>query len=134
LHIATNRRRRATITVLGETPTIGLREMVDVVCKMESVSVIGTDERKAVRVALYQSHLPKLEGHGIVEWSGRSGDPISRGPEFDALHALVRDVRTRFPEDTGELKAFEGTNSVELPTQDQSYQDALNEAGRDADD
>lgn len=133
LHIAENRRRRATLVVLAERSPITLRDLTDIVTESEGVSVTSQDDYKAVYVSLYQAHLPKLADHNVIHWNGNSGHPITKGSEFDAILALVEDARTRFPEDEGDLKPFEGVNTVEHPSPDRSYQRALERASEDPD-
>lgn len=45
---------------------------------------ITSQERKRVYVALYQSHLPKMDDIGAIDYDSRSGD-MEPGPAFDAF-------------------------------------------------
>ncbi|HKL29078.1 MAG TPA: ArsR family transcriptional regulator [Natrialbaceae archaeon] len=75
-----NRRRRAVIEHLLEAG--GQAQFDDLVLaiaareKEKNVEEITYKERKSVHTSLYQSHLPKLQDAGVVEYDRRSGSVI----------------------------------------------------------
>lgn len=75
-----NRRRRAVIEYLLEQD--GSAQFDDLVVAIaaqendKSVDEITYKERKSVHTSLYQSHLPKLEEAGVVEYGRRSGSVV----------------------------------------------------------
>jgi DNA-binding transcriptional ArsR family regulator len=83
-----NRRRRAVIELLLEAG--GQAQFDDLVLaiaareKEKNVEEITYKERKSVHTSLYQSHLPKLQDAGVVEYDRRSGSVILT----DAIEAI----------------------------------------------
>jgi hypothetical protein len=75
-----NRRRRAVIEYLLEQD--GSAQFDDLVVAIaaqeneKSVDEITYKERKSVHTSLYQSHLPKLEESGVIEYGRRSGSVV----------------------------------------------------------
>ncbi|MFW6384520.1 MAG: DUF7344 domain-containing protein [Halodesulfurarchaeum sp.] len=72
-----NRRRRAVIEYLLEAGgRAQFDELVVAIAareKEKDVKEITYKERKSVHTSLYQSHLPKLQSAGVVEYDRRSG-------------------------------------------------------------
>lgn len=87
------RRRRILDHLDGRAWTIG-----DLAERMASdeldkpVELLDSQERKRLYVALFQTHLPKLAGLGIVVWEDERG-PITRGPEYAGVRAIQLDAR-----------------------------------------
>ncbi len=77
--VLSNERRQCVLHYLkqNEDRRVELRELVDHVTAWENntaLSQIDSDERKRVYTALRQSHLPKLEDAGIVEYEHLRGE------------------------------------------------------------
>ena len=72
-----NRRRREVLTYLLEAEeTVTLGELAEQIAAWENdteVSALSSDQRKRVYVALYQTHLPKMDDAGIVEYDQDRG-------------------------------------------------------------
>ncbi|OVE85994.1 DUF7344 domain-containing protein [Natronolimnobius baerhuensis] len=72
-----NRRRREVLTYLLEAEeTVTLGELAEQIAAWENdtdVNALSSDQRKRVYVALYQTHLPKMDDAGIVEYDQDRG-------------------------------------------------------------
>lgn len=72
-----NRRRREVLAYLLEADeTVTLGELAEQIAAWEndtSVNALNSDQRKRVYVALYQTHLPKMDDAGIVEYDQDRG-------------------------------------------------------------
>lgn len=76
--VLSNERRQCILHYLRQQDDrrVDLRELVDYVTAWENdttTEAIGTDQRKRVYTALRQSHLPRLEKAGLVEYEHRRG-------------------------------------------------------------
>jgi len=89
LTLISNERRRLIITILeerGATPRSDLaREMAD-----RQTGERKGDEYKKRYVGIYQSHLPKMEKHGVVAQT--DGDVVRPGEAFAEVAELLADV------------------------------------------
>ena len=78
-HVLQNSRRRAVLRYLLEHDDTGrfvMRDVAEEVAAWEhdtTVQQLVSDERQRVYIALYQSHLPKLDDHGIIEYNQSRG-------------------------------------------------------------
>ena len=78
--ILSNDRRRYAIHYLKQQPeetTVQLREIVDQVAAWENgtdVDQLGSSDRKTVYTALKQTHLPRLDTFGVVEYDQQRGE------------------------------------------------------------
>jgi hypothetical protein len=78
-HILQNARRRAVLRYLAEhddTDRFVMRDVAEEVAAWEhdtTVQQLVSDERQRVYIALYQSHLPKLDKHGIIDYNQSRG-------------------------------------------------------------
>ena len=78
-HILQNERRRRILAYLREHDQgdgVDMREIVEWVAAQEhdtTVSALRSKERQRVYIALYQSHLPKLDDYGLVTYNQRRG-------------------------------------------------------------
>ena len=78
-HILQNPRRRAVLRYLVEhedTQQFVMRDVAEEVAAWEhdtTVQQLVSDERQRVYIALYQSHLPKLDKHGIIDYNQSRG-------------------------------------------------------------
>jgi hypothetical protein len=99
-HLLQNARRRAVLRYLLEHEDIErfvMRDVAEVVAAWEhdtTVQQLVSDERQRVYIALYQSHLPKLDEHGLIEYNQSRGviepKPLIAAVEpylADGLHA-----------------------------------------------
>ncbi|WP_440767378.1 DUF7344 domain-containing protein [Natronorubrum sp. DTA7] len=72
-----NRRRREVLAYLLESDeTVTLGELAEQIAAWENdteVNALSSDQRKRVYVALYQTHLPKMDDAGIVEYDQDRG-------------------------------------------------------------
>lgn len=72
-----NRRRREVLSYLLEAEeTVTLGELAEQIAAWENdteVTALSSDQRKRVYVALYQTHLPKMDDAGIVEYDQDRG-------------------------------------------------------------
>lgn len=91
LDALTNERRRIVIRLLEADAPRDLDGLTNHVTSSETgepVDDVSRQARKRVWVALYQSHLRKLNSYGIIDWSG-SEDDATRGPEFARAVAIL---------------------------------------------
>ncbi|WP_254829355.1 DUF7344 domain-containing protein [Haloglomus salinum] len=78
-HILQNSRRRAVLRYLAahdEEERFVMRDLAEEVAAWEhdtTVQQLVSDERQRVYIALYQSHLPKLDDHDIIEYNQSRG-------------------------------------------------------------
>jgi DNA-binding transcriptional ArsR family regulator len=80
-HLLQNKRRRRVIEYLrthedGREAGVDMRDVVEDIAAEEhgtSVAGLSSTERQRVYIALYQSHLPKLNDHGIIEYDQDRG-------------------------------------------------------------
>ncbi len=72
-----NRRRREVLAYLLEADdTVTLGELAEQIAAWENdtdINALSSDQRKRVYVALYQTHLPKMDDAGIVEYDQDRG-------------------------------------------------------------
>ena len=72
-----NRRRREVLSYLLEhDETVTLGELAEQIAAWENdttVNALSSDQRKRVYVALYQTHLPKMDDAGIIEYDQDRG-------------------------------------------------------------
>src|SRR6056297_2781768 len=72
-----NRRRREVLTYLLDCDeTVTLSELAEQIAAWENdttVNQLNSDQRKRVYVALYQTHLPKMDDAGIIEYDQDRG-------------------------------------------------------------
>ncbi|WP_435346057.1 DUF7344 domain-containing protein [Haloarchaeobius sp. HRN-SO-5] len=98
LGLLANSRRRHVIQALAATSDGELhisdvsRRIAAHECDTTPDAVTG-EERKRVYVALYQSHLDKLDKAGALEYTKRSGS-ITATPATHVLASIVHDVTT----------------------------------------
>ncbi|MFH5802295.1 hypothetical protein [Haladaptatus sp. CMAA 1911] len=76
-HLLQNERRRHVLRYLHETEgEVSMRDIAEQVAAWEnetSVQAITSSERQRVYIPLYQSHLPKLDEKGIIEYDQSRG-------------------------------------------------------------
>lgn len=78
-HILQNARRRAVLRYLLEhddRDQFRMRDLAEEVAAWEhdtTVQQLSSTQRQRVYIALYQSHLPKLDDHGVLEYNKSRG-------------------------------------------------------------
>ncbi|MFC4359789.1 hypothetical protein ACFO0N_17730 [Halobium salinum] len=78
-HLLQNARRRGVLRYVRERPeteSFEMRDIAEQVAAWEQdkpVAAITSTERQRVYIALYQSHLPKLDEHGVIEYEQSRG-------------------------------------------------------------
>jgi hypothetical protein len=77
-HLLQNARRRAVLRYLADhdDERFRMRDLAEEVAAWEhdtTVRQLSSDERQRVYIALYQSHLPKLDEHGIIAYNQSRG-------------------------------------------------------------
>ncbi|SIR77473.1 hypothetical protein SAMN05421858_3783 [Haladaptatus litoreus] len=88
-HILQTQRRRYALRYLKEQGSkVEMRDLAEQVAAWENdttVQALASKERQRVYIALYQSHLPKLDEEGIINYNQSRGI-VKRGPlaeQFD---------------------------------------------------
>lgn len=95
-HLLQNARRRAVLRYLLARPDADrfvMRDVTEAVAAWEhdtSVGALTSDERQRVYISLYQSHLPKLDEHGVVAYDQSRGIVEPR-PLLAALEPFLED-------------------------------------------
>lgn len=78
-HLLQNSRRRAVLryfTMYSDQETFEMRTVSEVVAAWENdipVEQLGSNQRQRVYIALYQSHFPKLDDYGVIEYNQARG-------------------------------------------------------------
>jgi hypothetical protein len=78
-HILQNQRRRRVLQYLADNddePQLDMRDVAEQVAAWEhdtTVQQLTSDERQRVYIALYQSHLPKLDEKAIIDYNQSRG-------------------------------------------------------------
>lgn len=76
-HVLQNERRRNALRCVSETETpIAIRDLADQVAALETGSAmeeLSSDERQRAYISLYQTHLPKLDDVGVVDYDQDAG-------------------------------------------------------------
>ncbi|WP_394345825.1 DUF7344 domain-containing protein [Halegenticoccus tardaugens] len=87
-----NRRRRDILRYLLSTErTVTLSELAEQIAAWENdieVRELGSDQRKRVYVALYQTHLPKMDDAGIIDYDQDRGN-ITLSENADLLNMYL---------------------------------------------
>lgn len=95
-HALQNSRRRGVVRYFEEFEgAVSIGDLADQVAAWEcdtTVEEVTSDQRQRVYIALYQSHLTKLDDSDVIEYDERSGT-ISAGPNHDLLARHVSPVR-----------------------------------------
>ncbi|WP_049891745.1 DUF7344 domain-containing protein [Natronococcus amylolyticus] len=74
--LQTNRRRDAIRYLLEHDEPVRMRDVAEYVAAIENdttVAELNSTERQRVYIPLYQSHLPKLDSEGIIEYNKSRG-------------------------------------------------------------
>ncbi|WP_255167699.1 DUF7344 domain-containing protein [Natrononativus amylolyticus] len=93
-HLLQTKRRRDVLRYLREAETaVGMRELAEQVAAWEqdtSVAALSSSERQRVYISLYQSHLPKLEDAGVIEYRKNRGI-VERTPRAAQLDPFLEE-------------------------------------------
>ncbi|WP_293028238.1 hypothetical protein [Natronococcus sp.] len=89
-HILQNERRRMVLEYLQETDgSVRMRDVAEQVAAWENgttVEELTSDQRQRVYIPLYQSHLPKLDKAGIIDYQQNRGvverQPLARQLDY----------------------------------------------------
>lgn len=107
--ILKNERRRMVVFALAETDEkkLTLGNLAETVASAENEKPprqLESKERKQVYVALYQTHLPKLDSMDVIEYDQDRGT-FERGLKFDSTLSVLQGVADQCVEDAnrGEL-------------------------------
>lgn len=78
-HLLQNARRRAVLRYFATHPDqeeFNMRTVAEAIAAWENeipVEQLSSDQRQRVYIALYQSHLPKLDDYGVIEYNQPRG-------------------------------------------------------------
>ncbi|WP_449404312.1 DUF7344 domain-containing protein [Halalkalicoccus subterraneus] len=78
-HLLQNGRRRAVLRYFASRPEqrkFDMRTVAEAIAAWENeipVEQLSSDQRQRVYIALYQSHLPKLDDYGVIEYNQSRG-------------------------------------------------------------
>lgn len=91
-HLLQNQRRRQVLVFLQDTEgEINMRDIAEQVAAWENdttIDALDSNERQRVYIALYQSHLPKLDDAGVLTYNQQRGI-VSRTALADQLDAYL---------------------------------------------
>lgn len=88
LNLLASRRRRHVIETVHNERTTSFSAVVDAVAHAESGSQVSSTERNRVYTSLYQTHVPELSRHGIIEYDPET-KKITATSKLDELHAAT---------------------------------------------
>lgn len=81
-HLLQNGRRRAVLRYFASHPEqeeFNMRTVAEAIAAWENettVEQLSSDQRQRVYIALYQSHLPKLDEYGVIEYNQSRGQIV----------------------------------------------------------
>jgi len=94
-----NSRRRAVLRIIHQQREATAREIAEQIATEETgESPPSRDDRQSVYISLIQTHLPKLDETGTIEYDERA-KRVSLGPAVDQLAAYTGDIGQSAPED-----------------------------------
>ena len=91
-HTLQNSRRRHVVSALSEKPEWEVRRLAGYVAAAEfrvPMDVVTERQRRQIHVALFSSHLPKLDGEGVVEYDADRRRVRGVGDDFDTCTAVL---------------------------------------------
>lgn len=93
-NILRNERRRHTITYLREADDkVSVRDLAEHIAEIETdTSPPPRNARNSAYISLHQTHLPKLDTHGIVEYD-TTGKAVTLGDEIHQLEPYLDGIR-----------------------------------------
>ena len=96
-YLLKNRRRRDIVNYLMDNDgTATLGELAEQIAAWENeieVTALSSGQRKRVYVALYQTHLPKLDENGIIEYDQNRGN-VELSENAERLKVYLNDEST----------------------------------------
>lgn len=109
--LQTNRRRDAIRYLLEQDDAVKMRDVAEYVAALENdttVAELTSTERQRVYIPLYQSHLPKLDKEGIIEYNKSRGivKPTAELELFRPYLELRNDEPGESEADDGSLQAL----------------------------
>ncbi|WP_435159747.1 DUF7344 domain-containing protein [Haladaptatus sp. DFWS20] len=107
-HILQTQRRRHALRYLKEQDgAVEMRDLAEQVAAWENdttLQALASDERQRVYIALYQSHLPKLDNEGIINYNQSRGI-VERGPLADQFDPYLETANTDGADDTTDVES-----------------------------
>jgi hypothetical protein len=107
-----NRRRRDTLEYLlaheGESTLSDLAEHIAALENDIEVAQLSSDQRKRVYIGLYQCHLPKMDGAGVIDFDKHRGSVVLRDEARQLVPYLEAEAKR-----TGDPAADVGTGTEE---------------------
>ncbi|WP_049972109.1 DUF7344 domain-containing protein [Haladaptatus cibarius] len=117
-HILQTQRRRDALRYLKDTDgPIEMRDLAEQVAAWENdttVRKLSSNERQRVYIALYQSHLPKLDNEGIIDYN-KSRGIVERGPLADQFDPYLNAPGEVTDENKTDEDTRDGSDDTELP-------------------
>ncbi|WP_227357623.1 DUF7344 domain-containing protein [Haladaptatus salinisoli] len=96
-HILQTQRRRDALRYLKENDgPVEMRDLAEQVAAWENnttLQALTSDERQRVYIALYQSHLPKLDKEDIIKYNQSRG-VVERGPLAEQFDPYLNTLET----------------------------------------
>lgn len=113
-HVLQNERRRWVLNHLRTTGRVDVGELAERVAGWENgkeAAAVTSDERQRAYIALYQSHLPKLDGMGVVEYDQNRGE-VERTELADGFDPYLDiDAEVGIESDGGEPASVDGASA-----------------------
>lgn len=112
-----NHRRRSVLTHIRDHGETALGDLAEAIAAEENdttVEELSADERKRVYIGLYQTHLPKMDGAGVVEYDQNRG-VVSAGPAIDQMLRYLEPTTADDADDTGAADGRFDLSGVQNP-------------------
>lgn len=94
-----NNRRRAVLRILHQTREAPARDIAEQIATEETgKSPPSRNDRQSVYISLIQTHLPKLDETGTINYDERAKH-VTLGPAIDQLAAYTGDIGESTPEE-----------------------------------
>lgn len=94
-----NSRRRAVLRIIHQQREATARDIAEQIATEETGErPPSRDDRQSVYISLIQTHLPKLDATGTIEYDDRAKH-VALGPAVDQLAAYTGDIGQSGPED-----------------------------------
>ena len=136
-HILQNQRRRRVLEYIQDNDDeaqVDMRDIAEQVAAWEhdtTVQQLTSNERQRVYIALYQSHLPKLDEKGIIEYNQSRGivERTSLADQFEHYLGVGEDTDAETEEDVGTDVAAPATSVAEPTTDSARYYSSATAVG-----
>ncbi|SFL53737.1 hypothetical protein SAMN04487950_4125 [Halogranum rubrum] len=122
-HILQNQRRRRVLTFLQDVDDderVDMRDIAEQVAAWEhdtTLQQLTSDERQRVYIALYQSHLPKLDEKGIIDYNQSRGF-VERTPLANQFEHYLAASEDEVREGASDADADADTETTSAETDD----------------